>query len=223
MEKTKIQNIMSAGLALVLAAYSISACNTTLSSPKPENCKTQASFMDSDNFTIRERVIELMPTYDLVSDENCDMGTMSRKFFTFTRTTDLEANDTDLGKIETKIISLGYDMTVYDENGNVISTIDHKLIDSLKNWGGYYIEIKNPSGQLVGTMKQDPFALWEKSNWKYFEVSSPDGETLATIEYTAFIPDTYHVKNNSNIDNRTLSGIVSILDQIQDEYSSSSD
>lgn len=208
---------MAAAAAGLIYLYS----GKGITSQRPVQCESAPSFMDADEFTIREHFFRLMPTYDLITCDNCDSGDMKREWLTFTRKTRLNADGADLGEIDTKILSLGYDMTVYDEQGQIISTIDHKILDSALNFGGYYIEIKDPAGNLQGILKQDPFALWTQSNWKYFEVISPSGELVAEIEYKSILPDTYHVSNKSGIDNRTLAGLVSILDQIQDEATSS--
>jgi uncharacterized protein YxjI len=222
MSDTKLPlKYMSAGLALAIAASILSECKITPSGSDSPDCASAPEFLAAQDFTIKEHILELTPTYDLIAGNNCDVGTMTRKILTFTRETDITADGSDLGRIETKIISLGTDMTVYDANGNVVSTVDHKLLDSALNFGGYYIEISDPSGQILGTLKQDPFSIWTQAAWRYFDVTSPDGKVAATIEYTALIPDTYHVVNHSTIDNRTLAGVVSILDQLQDEATSS--
>ncbi len=202
-----------------LAIYALAAC-----SPAPRNCAESPSFLKSSSHVIREHFVEFTPTYDLIAGDNCIVGTMTRDFLTFTRNTRIEASGKPVGSIDTRLVSIGYDMTVRDADGNVINTADHKVLNSLLNFGGFYIEIKDSEENLVATLKQDPFALWSQAVWKQFDLLNADGEVIASIEYTNFVPDTYSVKNAAGkLDNRTLAGIVGILDQLEDEMNSSND
>ena len=196
----------------------MSAC-----SQAPVDCEKAYDYRHAREYTIREQFLTLTPTYDIMDENGCDIGTMSRRFFSFLRETDIEGNNVNLGRIETELLSFGYDMNVYDSDGNIINTADHKLMDSMLNFGGFYIEIKNTEGKIVGTMKQDPFSLFTGGAWKYFDIKDTEGNIIAEIEYTSFIPDTYKVTNNSDIDNRTIAGIVGLLDQIEDEMNDSDD
>jgi hypothetical protein len=186
-------------------------------SPSPESGPSKYSFTTVPSYTVREHIFRITPTYDLIDKDNHEMGRMSRNLFTLTRHTDIQANNHPVGSIETKIFSIGHDMTVWDENEKVINTVDHKILSSLLNFGGFYMEIKDPSGQLVGTLKKDSFALFTQSAWKYFDIKGKNGETLAKIECTSLFPDAYRVDNLTHtLDNRTLAGVVSILDQLAD-------
>jgi uncharacterized protein YxjI len=214
-------------IPLTIAALLLAPTQCTSSSPQPKGstgCEDAPSYLDADELVIRERLLRLMPTFDAVTGNNCQVATMTREWLTFTRTTNFEEDGQNIGQIDTKFLSWGYDMTVRDQNGEIVNTIDHKLLESFYNFGGFYMEIADPDGKVVGVLKQDPFAIWNVDQWKYFEVRDPDtNEVIVTIEYTAMIPDTYKITNNSGISNLTLGGVVALLDQIEDEQSSSDD
>lgn len=210
------KNYTTKNLALFIALV-LGGC-----SPSPDKGISNYNFESSNTYTIREHLIQMTPTYDIIGADNRKVGEIERDFLTLTRNSEIRAGANKVGNIETKIISLGYDMAIKDQEGQVLNTIDHKLMASLMNFGGFYMEIKDPTNQKVGTLKQDPFALFTQGNWKYFDIKDVNGNTIAKIEYTAMIPDTYKVNNLSGkIDNRTLVGIVSILDQIEDEINDS--
>jgi hypothetical protein len=207
-----------AGAAIIYSAFS------TKSPQTPQAGDHAPPFLETNSFGIREKVFSIPTTYDITTGGNYDVGDMKTELFSFTRETHLISGKY-LGHINTKLLSWGYDMIVYDENNNVLATVDHKLGESFMNFGGFVMDIKDPQGKTVGMLKEDPFAIWNSNNWRYFDIKNPrTGEVEAQIECISFIPDTYQVRNKTKrIDNRVLAGIVGILDQIEDEENSSDD
>ncbi|MFH1174002.1 MAG: hypothetical protein V1725_02645 [archaeon] len=207
-------------IGLIAAALLYGGCSPSPQKPGPGDYAPP--FLEAENFGVRERMFSIPMMYDLTTGNNYDVGDMRTRFFSLTRETNLSA-DKYLGHINTKLLSWGYDMVVYDETGNVLATVDHRLGKSFFNFGGFVMDIKNPQGKTVGVLKQDPFAFWNSSLWKYFDVRDPStGEVISRIECTSLMPDTYHVSNRKKtLDNRVLAGIVGILDQIEDEENDS--
>lgn len=216
----KFRYMCLAGIgAITIATGILMGC-----SPAPNNCANPPEFSEASEYVVRQEPFSLVAKYDIITGNNCRAGTITNEIFKYPRRFRIEANGEYIGKIQSEWLTLGEDMTVYDGTGNATAVIDHKLWESTKNYGGFYIEIKDSRGEIVGILKEEPFALFrEERHWKYFEVLNPDNQSaMAIIVCESVLPDTYRVKNYSNMDNRTLAGLVAMLDKIEDDAAAAS-
>ena len=223
-----ISALQKTGISLLIGSY-LAGCAAVASAPSagsaPEAPDCSASFDAAPTFTLKER-FSLVPTYDATVD-GCPAAVLTAEIFNLTAKYRLaDPSGEPLGSIELDLLSLGYDAHVYGPDGTLEAVADHKVMESLGNWGGLYIEVKEPDGNVAAVVRQDAFSFFTSGTPRHFDVLSPDEKTVvATVDYRwPTLLDTYDVRvTDQRISNRSLAGLTVILDHVLDAAESDDD
>ena len=219
----KISNLAKTAL---ISAFALYAGSCSKSPSKCSDLFESYNLEDLTSYTMRERITTLRPIYDVVEpNSNCLVATYKRNLVTFTKNTRILDNEgVTIGRTKTPMLQWGYNTDIFDANEDIAYKIDHSVIRSFINFNGFVMDIKDSQNNSVGTLKQDPISLLSRGELRYFEIKDVNDNILADISHSFHLNDTYSINNYDPqvLPNKVLGAVVSLIDQIRDDYKNSS-